>query len=47
MFQYSESHSGLGYAATIAWVLGIVILIVTLVQWRLSKKWVFYNEENG
>jgi multiple sugar transport system permease protein len=42
MFQYSERISGLGYAATIAWTLAIVLFAITLLQWWLSKRWVFY-----
>jgi len=45
MFEYSERISGLGYAATIAWMLAILIFIVTAVQWIFSKKWVFYMGE--
>lgn len=45
MFQYSERISGIGYAATIAWMLAALIFAVTLVQWRLSRKWVFYGGE--
>lgn len=45
MFQYSERLSGIGYAATIAWMLAALIFLVTLVQWRLSRTWVFYSGE--
>ena len=45
MFQYSEHISGLGYAATIAWMLAIIIFIVTAIQWILAKRWVFYLGE--
>lgn len=45
MFQYSERISGLGYAATIAWMLAILIFIVTIIQWRLGRLWVFYRGE--
>lgn len=45
MFQYSERVSGIGYAATIAWMLAALIFLVTMVQWRLSKWWVFYSGE--
>jgi multiple sugar transport system permease protein len=45
MFQYTESISGLGYAATIAWMLAILIAIVTLIQWRAARWWVFYGGE--
>lgn len=43
MFQYNERLSGLGYAATIGWLLAALIFVITLVQWWLSKRWVFYS----
>lgn len=33
----------MGYAATVAWVLFLIIMLFTLIQFRLSKKWVFYE----
>jgi len=33
----------MGYASALAWVLFCLILIVTLVQKRLSRKWVYYE----
>jgi multiple sugar transport system permease protein len=45
MFQYSERISGLGYAATIAWMLALIIFIVTAIQWIFAKRWVFYIGE--
>lgn len=45
MFQYTERISGLGYAATIAWMLAIIIFIVTAIQWFFAKRWVFYIGE--
>ncbi|MCL6430130.1 MAG: sugar ABC transporter permease [Anaerolineae bacterium] len=45
MFSYSEKLSGLGYAATIAWVLAALIFVVTLIQWRAARWWVFYGGE--
>jgi multiple sugar transport system permease protein len=33
----------MGYASAIAWVLFLMILIVTLIQFRLSKYWVYYE----
>lgn len=43
MFFMSERLSGLGYAATIGWLLASVIFVVTLIQWRVSRRWVFYS----
>ncbi len=36
----------MGYASAIAWVLFVLILIVTIVQFKLSKRWVFYEHAN-
>ncbi|EPR10352.1 carbohydrate ABC transporter permease [Ruminiclostridium papyrosolvens] len=33
----------MGYASAIAWVLFLLLLIVTLIQWRGQKKWVSYE----
>jgi multiple sugar transport system permease protein len=33
----------MGYAATVAWVLFLIIMIFTIIQFRLSKTWVFYE----
>jgi len=32
----------MGYASAIAWVLFLIILTATLLQWRVSKRWVHY-----
>ena len=47
MFQYSERVSGLGYAATIAWMLAILIFVVTALQWSVARRWVFYGGDDG
>lgn len=33
----------MGYAAALSWTLFLVILVITLFQWWLQKKWVFYD----
>lgn len=43
IFENAFKYFNMGYASAIAWVLGLIIFIVTLVQFRLSKKWV-YND---
>lgn len=35
----------MGYGASMAWVLAIIILILTLVQFRLAGHWVYYEGE--
>jgi multiple sugar transport system permease protein len=37
-FEFGE----MGYASAMAWVLFIIVLLLTLVQWRGQKKWVNY-----
>jgi multiple sugar transport system permease protein len=32
----------IGYASAIAFILFVVVLLITLVQWRLQKYWVHY-----
>ena len=33
----------MGYAAAVAWILFAMILAITLVQWRIQKRWVHYE----
>jgi multiple sugar transport system permease protein len=33
----------MGYASALATVLFLIIMTITLVQWRLQNKWVFYG----
>ncbi len=35
----------MGYASAMAWVLFLVILVLTLIQFKLSKRWVYYEME--
>jgi len=33
----------MGYASALAWVLFLIVLVFTLIQFRLSKRWVYYE----
>jgi multiple sugar transport system permease protein len=33
----------MGYASALAWVLLVIIIVITLVQFRLARMWVFYE----
>jgi multiple sugar transport system permease protein len=44
LFQYTEHVSGAGYGAVIAWVLAVIIFIVTAIQLVLSRWLVFYGD---
>jgi multiple sugar transport system permease protein len=37
-FRYNE----MGYASAMAWILGIVIMIITIINFKLGKRWVHY-----
>jgi ABC-type sugar transport system permease subunit len=41
-FRYSE----MGYASALSWIFLIIILSVTLIQFVLQKRWVFYAGES-
>ena len=43
IYDYAFNRFEMGYASAIAWVLFIIILIFTLVQWKLQNKWVNYD----
>lgn len=44
MFNYSERVSGLGYAAALAWMLALVIFLITALQFAFSRRWVHYDD---
>lgn len=35
----------MGYASAMAWILFAIILLITLIQLRLARRWVFYEDE--
>ena len=43
LYQEGFGFLNMGYASALAWVLFIIILIVTVVINRSSKRWVFYS----
>ena len=45
-FLFSERISGLGYGATIGWMLAVLIFIVTMAQFRFARSTVFFLEES-
>ncbi len=46
LYQEGFSFLNMGYASALAWVLFIIILTVTVVINRSSKRWVFYSGES-
>lgn len=43
LFNNAFVYFRMGYAAALAWVLFIVIMILTLIQFRLANRWVYYE----
>ncbi len=42
---YAQAFSSfdMGYGSTLAWILFVIVLTLSLVQMRLSTRWVFYE----
>jgi multiple sugar transport system permease protein len=43
LYQNAFQFSKMGYACAMAWILFVIIATITLVQWKLQKRWVFYG----
>ena len=35
----------MGYASAIAWIILVIVAVITFIQFRLSGKWVFYEND--
>lgn len=44
MFSNAFEWFRMGYASAIAWIVFLIIFILTVIQWRLRKKWVYIEE---
>lgn len=43
IYRNAFEYSRIGYAATLSWVLFLVIVLLTIVQFQLSGRWVYYE----
>jgi multiple sugar transport system permease protein len=43
LYQNAFAFGRLGYASAMAWVLFLIIALITLVQWQMQRRWVFYE----
>lgn len=43
LWQQAFTYYRMGYASALAWVLGVIIIIITAVQFRLASRWVHYE----
>jgi len=42
IYKKGFSYYQMGYASAVAWLLFLIIVGITLIQWRMQKKWVHY-----
>lgn len=45
LYRMAFEQFRMGYASAMAWVLFVIILVFTFIQFRLSDRWVFYEGE--
>jgi len=43
LFNNAFRYFKMGYASAQAWILFIIVMILTLIQWRMAKRWVHYG----
>jgi multiple sugar transport system permease protein len=43
IYRNAFEYSRLGYAATLSWLLFLVIIVLTFIQFRFSGRWVYYE----
>ena len=46
LFQQAFQFFHMGYASAMAWLLFVIIMIITAIQVRLSKRFVYYEGED-
>lgn len=47
IYDNTFKYYNMGYASAMSWILFLVIMIFTLITFRSSKYWVFYNDNGG
>ena len=47
LFRNGFNFFRMGYASSMAWVLFLIILLLTLLQFKLASIWVYYESESG
>jgi len=46
IWKHAFDYFNIGYGAALAWFFAVIIVLLTIVQTRLSKRWVFYYGDN-
>jgi multiple sugar transport system permease protein len=47
VYQHAFQHQRMGYGATLAWIFLVIVLVLTALNFVLSKRWVFYRGGEG
>ncbi|MDI7278007.1 MAG: ABC transporter permease, partial [Anaerolineae bacterium] len=47
LYRNAFGHFKMGYASALAWVLFVVVLMLTLAVFRSSPMWVYYEAQRG
>lgn len=47
LYQSAFRFLKMGYASAMAWIMFIIIMVVTLVQFKFGERWVYYEVEGG
>lgn len=42
LYENAFTYGKMGYASAMAWVLFVIIVVLTVIQFRLSRRWVYY-----
>ncbi len=42
LFRWSFQYFEMGYGAALAWIFAAILIVLTLIQFRLSRHWVYY-----
>jgi multiple sugar transport system permease protein len=45
LFNSAFKYFKMGYASAVAWILFIIILLITLAQLKLAPRWVYYDAD--
>jgi multiple sugar transport system permease protein len=44
VFQQAFEFNNIGYGTTLALMLLSLVMVLTVLQWQLRRKWVFYED---
>jgi len=47
IYRNAFQNFNMGYASLLAWILFCIVLILTLIQFRVSRRWVYYEGESA